>query len=430
MKKMEPDPSLVLENSFDLKQCIAIGSVLEINNVYTDVDCLENVLDNKLNIGVFGKPVPSFKDIEHLLECVNGEQFVKKQILEQGGGTALDEKFTVFIAYAGYFENVAEPFDCNSIHKPLKVDLKDNGLLPGLQMAIQSMKVGEYSMFLISYKVLYGILGAPPKIKPKTDCVYYIKLLKSIITPEDGVMDSSQPNMFERVSEEVKKLFKSGVKFYNNNNVQGSIQLFNKAISMMHSCRLANEKEQQFQEKILLKLYLNLAICYNQVKKPLKACVACNEINYLSSIWRQPKALLVNAQALRMIGDFSQATKRLKAAMTLDPGNEEIAEEMEITQKAQTAYEKYSKSNETDSNVVFDDFKTQIRKLLIQFRDDKNVELLKCHRSLNKGEEDYVKAISKELNIKCAIYEDTLSLNKMQEIMESYEFCNAPGEIL
>lgn len=53
-------------------------------------------------------------------------------------------------------------------------------------MAIKSMLVGETSVFLLSYKVMYGDLGVPPRIKPKADCVVYIKLIKSILTPKDG----------------------------------------------------------------------------------------------------------------------------------------------------------------------------------------------------------------------------------------------------
>lgn len=67
-----------------------------------------------------------------------------------------------------------------------EVDLKENGLLPGLQTAIKSMLVGETALFLISYQVMYGELGVPPRIKPKADCVFYIKVVKSILTPKQG----------------------------------------------------------------------------------------------------------------------------------------------------------------------------------------------------------------------------------------------------
>lgn len=65
-------------------------------------------------------------------------------------------------------------------------DLSDSGLLPGLQIAVESMLVGELSIFLLSYELMYGELGITPRIKPKADCVFYVKLIKSIVTPTEG----------------------------------------------------------------------------------------------------------------------------------------------------------------------------------------------------------------------------------------------------
>lgn len=66
------------------------------------------------------------------------------------------------------------------------MDLKDNSLLPGIQLAVHSMLVGELSLFLLSHEVMYGEMGIPPRIKPKAECIFYIKLIKSIITPKQG----------------------------------------------------------------------------------------------------------------------------------------------------------------------------------------------------------------------------------------------------
>lgn len=55
-------------------------------------------------------------------------------------------------------------------------------------MAVRSMLVGEVSLFLLSYQVMFGELGVPPRIKPKADCIFYIKLMKSILTPEEGLV--------------------------------------------------------------------------------------------------------------------------------------------------------------------------------------------------------------------------------------------------
>lgn len=53
-------------------------------------------------------------------------------------------------------------------------------------MAVESMLVGETSVFLLTYQVMYGEMGIPPRIKPKADCVFYIKVVKSILSPKEG----------------------------------------------------------------------------------------------------------------------------------------------------------------------------------------------------------------------------------------------------
>ncbi|GBP70599.1 Myosin-VIIa [Eumeta japonica] len=171
------------------KECLTSGSVLEINTSFQD--CFEDHSEQSTTqvaqcVDTLGVPIDSFQLLEKELSMVDAEGYVKKKVLEMEGGPPLHEDCTVDVAYAGYWEKDVDSFDFTTIHKPLKIDLKDNSVLPGLNIAIQTMLVGEFSIFLLSYEVMYGILGVPPKIKPKARCVYYIKLIRSISTPKDG----------------------------------------------------------------------------------------------------------------------------------------------------------------------------------------------------------------------------------------------------
>lgn len=69
-----------------------------------------------------------------------------------------------------------------------EVDLRNNGILPGLEMAIKTMLVGELSLFILSHEVMYGEMGIPPRIKPASLCAFYIKLLRSVLTPKQGLV--------------------------------------------------------------------------------------------------------------------------------------------------------------------------------------------------------------------------------------------------
>ncbi|XP_041970476.1 inactive peptidyl-prolyl cis-trans isomerase shutdown-like isoform X2 [Aricia agestis] len=178
--------SIALDNPLDLRELFTTGSVLEINEEYDNGEHrIETEDTHEKKIDIFGEPVTSLEDLVKQLTPVDEDEYVKKKIMEEGGGLPLHNGCTVSVIYSAYFEGSSEPFDVNC-GKPLVVNLDDSGLLPGLEIAVKSMLVGEVAVFVLSYQVMYGELGVPPRIKPKADCIFYIKLIKSLVTPEEG----------------------------------------------------------------------------------------------------------------------------------------------------------------------------------------------------------------------------------------------------
>lgn len=164
---------------------------------------------------------------------------------------------------------------------------------------------------------------------------------------------------------------------------------------MLHNCRLANENEEMQQENMLKKLYINLAVCYNITKQPLKACVACNELNRLNSLWNNPKVLLQNAKALRMISQFEPALKKLTKAKKLCPDKKEINAEFELLQRVQKSCNKskllMKRVVGPSMEVVREDFKKEVNNLIKNFKE--NVDLCKIvlPGDLNCVETEYIK---------------------------------------
>jgi Tfp pilus assembly protein PilF len=64
---------------------------------------------------------------------------------------------------------------------------------------------------------------------------------------------------------------------------------YRKAATILEKCSLKDEEEEAKQQHMLLKLYINLAVCYNKRKVPNKACTMCR-----SALYIQPR----NAKAL------------------------------------------------------------------------------------------------------------------------------------
>ncbi|XP_060802707.1 inactive peptidyl-prolyl cis-trans isomerase FKBP6 [Amyelois transitella] len=397
---MESKTAFALEDGIDLRKVVTTGSVLQINLDYDDTEYVAEAerAESKI-VDIIGSPVMDFKKFEENLTPVDTDGFVKKKIMEEGGGLPLHEGCTVSIAFSGYWECESEPFDMKSCRKPMVVDLKENGLLPGLQTAIMSMLVGEMSVFLLSHQVMYGEMGIPPRIRPKASCVFYIKLVRSILTPKEGKIDFSESNLFKRIYKEVTMLYSSGVTLHKSNNTSAAIQLFKKAVNMLHKCRLADETEEKIQEKMLIKLYINLAVCYNKIKQPLRACTACNELNRLNSLWNNGKALFHNAKSLRMIGEFDGAEKRLKRAMKLctnakDSILKEFNNEYELLEKTRNSCNQnklLGKKIVNNLELISDDFKKEFDTLIKNFKENSNLCKLKLPKGLNSLEIAYVK---------------------------------------
>lgn len=217
--------------------------------------------------------------------------------------------------------------------------------------------------------------------------------------------------MFKRVNKEITMLYLSGVTLHKSNNTLGAIQLFKKAINMWYRCRLADEKEESIQTKSLIKLYTNLAICYNLTKQPLKACIACNELNRLNKLWNNGKVLFQNGKALRMIGQLDEARKRLNRAAKLCSNNKEIEAELSLIDRAQNVNSE-TKLTIQNAESVSDCFKDEINSLIKEFKENSDICKLTLPSGLTAAEIDYVHEVCLKENLLCDKYDQSYLLNK------------------
>lgn len=101
-------------------EVITTGSILHINEVYEDGDSyIEPDKHEQREVDHIGQPVPNFDELEKTMTSVDQNGYVKKKIIEEGGGLPLFDVNTVSVAFSGYWENDLEPFDSRKLHKPL-----------------------------------------------------------------------------------------------------------------------------------------------------------------------------------------------------------------------------------------------------------------------------------------------------------------------
>lgn len=77
-----------------------------------------NETDTRI-IDTMGEPIKDFNVLDKKMTAIDSNGFVKKLILQEGGGMPIDEDCTVSVAFSAYWENENEPFDVMTIRKPL-----------------------------------------------------------------------------------------------------------------------------------------------------------------------------------------------------------------------------------------------------------------------------------------------------------------------
>jgi peptidylprolyl isomerase len=100
--------------------------------------------------------------------------------VKKGKGAAAKSGDRVYMHYSGYLSNGTK-FDASYDRSgPLALVLGRHQVIPGWEMGIEGMKVGEQRRLLIPYTLAYGEQGHPPTIPQKANLVFDVELMKLI----------------------------------------------------------------------------------------------------------------------------------------------------------------------------------------------------------------------------------------------------------
>lgn len=209
------------------------------------------------------------------------------------------------------------------------------GYLQGFQQAIMSMKKFEESEFIISYELLFKEQGCPPRIKPKADALFCIKLLDYAAHVED----SEEEIAFNVLENKIKATIKKARNVFNLGQIDNAISLYQEAVLNLDNCNIADENDEISMRKLLYHIYRNLAVCYNRTSQPKKVCLMINEIRRLGDISLDSKCLYQEGRALNSLGEYDKARGLLQKALKINP-DKMIMKELELLEKKEEAYTK------------------------------------------------------------------------------------------
>ncbi|XP_060520702.1 inactive peptidyl-prolyl cis-trans isomerase shutdown [Cylas formicarius] len=285
-----------------------------------------------------------FEIIESKMENILEDGGIKKRVLRTGYGETPGDKCIVRVHYNGYIEYKEEPFDSTYVrNKPHQFTVNNGDVLPGLDFAVQSMKITEKSQFMIRPEYGYGKYGCMDRIPANSTVLFEIELLE--------IIESAAGENYQNLPEEQKKEFENVYKYCISQcvkgkelfgrNIWGAVKEYNKAVSSLEFAQLREYEHQVKQQVLLLKLYSNLLVCYTKLGEPKKGCINFNKINALTQgtdLKISSKVYFNNAKCLRMLENYDLAKKRLQMAFSLEPRNPEILEEIKTIDAEQKNY--------------------------------------------------------------------------------------------
>lgn len=256
-----------------------------------------------------------------------------------GIGQIVPENYIVFIHYIAYISNLHEPFDVTYLQgkRPKRFTLGNDELLPGLEIGVKTMRIGENARFIIKPKLAYREMGCPPRIPPNATILFDVHLV-SYLSPENSISydkDSRDPERFNLNIVRVKKFHIEGNEQFKLKNIERAISKYEKAIELLHMTGCSSDNEEVEMMKYLNKLYTNLSLCYLKQCAFNKVCrMGLEAMKYSERFSKFSTKLLFNwGKALRLLKDFSEANNKLNKALKLEPQNVTILDEIKMLKK-------------------------------------------------------------------------------------------------
>ncbi|XP_078680061.1 inactive peptidyl-prolyl cis-trans isomerase FKBP6-like [Branchiostoma floridae x Branchiostoma belcheri] len=261
-----------------------------------------------------------------------GDRGVVKKVLKQGVGDVVPAGAYVRVHYNGYLEYSDEPFDSSRLrNEELRFRLATGSVVPGMEIAISSMKKGERSRFLVQPNYGYGKFGCPPRIPGNATVLYEIEMLNFVdrSTAEEFnslTEDQKKEATFQQLLEVAHVEKNHGNEYFQRHQFKQAISKYSKALRTLENARLANDEEEAKRNKVLLKLYNNMALCNLKVGEYARCIANCNRALEIDG--GNVKALYRKGQALCELSEFDRSKGCLLKAQNLAPNNKDIREEL------------------------------------------------------------------------------------------------------
>lgn len=260
---------------------------------------------------------------------------IYKKITVEGAGEPLNDRRARLTYHYNFFIEFAEDaFDSSFLRKTKMVGYShDFQSLKGTFLALRTMRKGEEAQYVINYELMFGKMGSPPRIPPKTDILVVLQLLDiEEIGDEKAIenLDEANRTKFLFVEEKAHEVLKNANDLYKQGRYSHACRNYHSLVNSLQVCNLANEDEQSRQQAFLVKIYTQLMQCYIKMEDWKKTCSMYNELKTISpsDLGKNFQAQLNNGIALAKLGEFDKSLQHLRMAQKICPHNEVVNKEL------------------------------------------------------------------------------------------------------
>ncbi|XP_062142282.1 FK506-binding protein 59 [Drosophila sulfurigaster albostrigata] len=195
-----------------------------------------------------------------------------------------------------------------------------NGIVEGLELALEKMNIGETSKIKIQSKYAFGNKGSESfKIPPNSTIEYTVKLLDCGKGLEEWKLSDD-----ERVAE--AKVYKEkGTNYFKKENYELAIKMYTKCKNLLPSL-----KDNTSDEVKTLKVatHSNIALSHQKSNNHFEAKQECNAVLELDA--NNVKALYRRGQCNLVINELEEALDDFQKVIELEPTNKAAANHIVI----------------------------------------------------------------------------------------------------
>ncbi|KAK6192466.1 hypothetical protein SNE40_003928 [Patella caerulea] len=299
----------------------------DVYQVFNQDDVFKNMYQDDYSLDE--EEMDTFERIKlKMSDISSGDGGVMKRILNPGSGNVVTPESLVRVHYNLYLEGSDEPFDSTRLRgEVFKFRLGQGMVITGLEIAVSSMKKGEKSQYIFTPDYGYGKMGCGNRIPGNSAILAEVELMSFV--EQEGVDDFYNMTEIERKNITLEQILKvcrahkdDGKACFQAKQYQKSFTRYKKAVDVLEMYHLKNEKEEESQQKMLLKLYLNLSLCCLNLCHSGRAISYCKKVLELDK--NNCKALFRFGKALRQVSEFDRARNYYRRAQKLEPHNKEI----------------------------------------------------------------------------------------------------------